>query len=263
MIEPYLLHALIVGAIVSIVAGVIGTFIVMRAASFAAHALSQIGFAGAAGAVLLGLSPIFGLITFALGGAVAMSLVGAREHRSDAVTALVMTASLGIGALFLTLNATYATSAFALLFGSIVGISTAQVYATAALAALALAIVAIAYRPLIFATANEEAATASGIGATSLNGIFLIGVALAAAVTVPTVGALLVFALMIAPPAAAIMLARTPAAAVALAIAFNVMCCLGGIAIAYASSLPVGFCIAALATLTYLAARTIRAAESV
>jgi len=252
-----MLNALEVGTIVAVVAGVIGFFVVLRAASFAAHALSQIGFAGAAGAVLLGIGPIFGLVTFALGGAVAMGTIGAKQHRGDAVTALVMTASLGLGALFLTLNGTYATSAFALLFGSIVGVSTAQVYATAALGIIALALVAFTYRPLMFASVNEEGALARGVGLGWLNVLFLLGVAVAAAVTIPSVGALLVFALMIAPPAAAMLLARTPAAAMLLAVGLNFICCIGGMLVAYATTLPVGFCIAILAATTYASARIV------
>ena len=255
MIEPYMVNALLVGAIVSVVAGVTGFFVVLRGSSFAAHALSQIGFAGAAGAVLLGVAPIFGLVTFALGGAVAMGALGRNRRNADAIIALVMTASLGLGALFLAMNDTYATSAFALLFGSIVGVSHIQVIQTAVLGAVVLSLLALVYRPLLFSSISEESALARGVHPTRLNVLLLCAIAIAAAVTIPSVGTLLVFALMIAPPAAAILITRTPASAIAIAVLLNLVCCIGGMLVAYASGLPVGFCIAIIAAAVYVAAR--------
>ena len=179
-------NALVVGALVSIVAGVIGFFVVLRGASFATHALAQVGFAGAAGAVLIGLDPIWGLLAFSLLGAGGMGVLSARGSARDAITALVMTAALGTGALFLVLNRTYATQAFSLLFGTIVDISRVQVLETAGLAALSLAAIAAMYRPLLFATVNAEAAHARGVPMSALHVLFLACIALTATTTIPT-----------------------------------------------------------------------------
>ena len=137
--QPYMQNALLTGTIVAVLAGLVGFFVVLRGVSFAAHSLAQIGFAGAAGAVLLGADPLLGLVLFALGGGVGMGLLGARDHDRDVTTALILVASLGVGALFLTLNTSYATAAFSLLFGTIVGIGRAQVWETLALALACLA----------------------------------------------------------------------------------------------------------------------------
>ena len=252
---PYMQNAFMVGALVSIVAGVIGFFVVLRGASFATHALAQIGFAGAAGAVLIGVDPVFGLLAFSLLGAGGMGVLNAREQAHDAITALVMTAALGSGALFLVLNRTYATNAFSLLFGSIVGISRMQVLETAGLAVLSLAAITAMYRPLLFATVNAQAARARSVPLSLLNVAFLMCIALAATTTIPTVGTLLIFSLLVAPPAAAVLLTDRPWRAVAIGIALNLFCCWGGITIAYVSGLPVGFLIASFAAAVYIAAR--------
>lgn len=252
---PYMQNAFMVGALVSIVAGVVGFFVVLRGASFATHALAQVGFAGAAGAVLIGLEPVWGLLAFSLLGAGGMGVLSARGSARDATTALVMTAALGTGALFLVLNRTYATDAFSLLFGTIVGISRTQVMATALLALFSLLAVAAIYRPLLFATVNAEAARARGIAMPALNVAFLACIALAATTTIPTVGTLLIFALMVAPPAAATLLTHRPWHAVGLGILLNLTCCWGGIALAFSTGLPVGFLIAIFAAAVYIAAR--------
>ena len=126
--QPFMQNALATGSIVAVLAGLVGFFVVLRGLSFAAHSLSQIGFAGAAGAVLMGLDSLWGLVVFALVGALGLGALGTAEYGRDASTALILVAALGTGALFLALNTTYATAAFSLLFGSIVGVSRAQVW---------------------------------------------------------------------------------------------------------------------------------------
>ncbi|HTJ26214.1 MAG TPA: metal ABC transporter permease [Candidatus Limnocylindria bacterium] len=254
-------NAFLAGGFVAVVAGVVGFFVVLRGASFAAHALAQVGFAGAAGAVLLGIAPIWGVLSFALLGGAGIGALGERAARRDATTALVMTAALGTGALLLILNRTYATDAFSLLFGTIVGISREQVGGMALLALATLAFLALLHRPLVFASVNPDAARARGIPLRRLETAFLACLALAAAATVPTVGTLLIFALLVAPPAAAMLLTDRPAAAIATAIALNLLCCWSGIALAYWTGLPVGFLIALLAALVFVAARSVTRAR--
>lgn len=257
--QAYMQNAFAVGGLVAIVSGVVGFFVVLRGASFAAHALAQVGFAGAAGAVLIGIEPLWGLLSFALLGGVGIGVLDERESGRDASTALVMTAALGTGALFLVLNRSYATEAFSLLFGTIVGISRTEVVEMAVLVALALALIGLLYRPLLFATVNPDAARARGVPMGRLNVAFLACLAIAAAATVPTVGTLLIFALLVAPPAAAVTLTDRPSSALCLGVVLNLACCWTGIALAYYLALPIGFLIAVLAAVVYLAARTLRA----
>src|SRR6185312_16375288 len=161
--QPFMQNALLTGSIAAILAGLVGFFVVLRGVSFAAHALGQIGFAGAAGAVLIGVAPLWGLVVFALGGALGLGVLGAREPGRDAVTALVLAAALGLGALFIALNNTYATAAFSLLFGAIVGISRAQVWQTALLGLGCLLGLAALYRPLLLCSVDVETAEARGV----------------------------------------------------------------------------------------------------
>jgi len=253
--QGYMQNAFATGTIVAVVSGLIGFFVVLRGASFMAHSLAHVGFAGAAGAVLLGVEPLWGLLAFTVGGATGMGLLGARDHDRDAATALLLVAALGIGALFLTLNTSYATAAFSLLFGTIVGIDRAQVWTTLACGVACLAGLALLYRPLLFASVSPELAAARGVPVRRLTALFLLVVGVAAAVTVPVAGTLLIWSLMINPPAAAMRLARRPATALPLAVGLGVLATWAGITLAYATGWPVGFFITAIMTVLYVASR--------
>jgi zinc/manganese transport system permease protein len=252
---PYLQNALAGGLIVAVLAAFVGYFVVLRGAAFATHALSQIGFAGAAGAVLIGAEPVLGLILFSLLGAAGLGALSLRSRADDAGTALLLVASLGTGALFLGLASGFSSNVVALLFGTIVGVDRAQVALTAGAAACALALLAAVGRPLLFATIARDAARAAGVPVVALDFAFLGIVALAAAVTVPIVGTLLVFSLTLGPAAAALQVTTRPALAFPLAIAFGGAAVGAGTALAYETDWPVGFFIAAIALGEYLAAR--------
>ncbi len=255
--QPFMQNALLTGSIAAVLAGLVGFFVVLRGVSFAAHALGQIGFAGAAGAVLIGVDPLWGLVAFAVAGALGLGLLGAQAHERDVTTALVLVAALGLGALFIALNATYATAAFTLLFGTIVGISRAEVWQTALLALGSLAGLAMVYRPLLLATVDEEMAAARGVPVRLVGMLFLVVVGVAAAITIPTVGTLLIFSLMVGPAAAASMLARGPLAALGLAVALSLLATWIGLIAAYDTGWPIGFLIATTVSIIYLAARTL------
>ena len=256
--EPYMQNALITGGIVAVLAGLVGFFVVLRGVSFAAHSLAQIGFAGAAGAVLIGVDPLVGLVLFAVGGGVGMGVLGARDHDRDVTTALLLVASLGTGALFLTLNTRYATAAFSLLFGTIVGISRAQVWETLVLALLCLAGLGLLYRPLLFASVNTDLAAARGVPVHLVNVLFLVVVGLAAAVTVPVAGTLLIFSLMVGPAASAMRVTNRPGVALLLSAVIGVGATWLGITLAYDSGWPVGFFITTIVTVCYVATRFLR-----
>ncbi len=252
---PYLQNALCGGIIVALLGAFVGYFVVVRGAAFATHALSQIGFAGAAGAGLAGFPPLAGLIAFAMLGALGLAALSRRPRSADVVTALVLVASLGTGALFLALQRDYASNAFSLLFGTIVGVDRIQVALTAGAALTAAAALGSIARPLLFATVARDAARGMGVAVFALDTAFLIILALAAAVTVPIVGTLLVFSLTIGPAAAGSLLSARPARAVALAAALGTVAVAAGIALAYETDWPVGFFIAAFVLAEYLAAR--------
>jgi zinc/manganese transport system permease protein len=261
LLQPYLQNALFAGAIVAILAAFVGYFVIVRGAAFATHALSQIGFAGAAGAVLIGVRPLIGLIFFALLGALGLGTL-ARSRTSDVTIALVLVFALGTGALFLALERDYASNVFSLLFGTIIGIDRTQVGITGVAAACALVALATIARPLLFATIAREEAVSMGLRVVALDVAFFAIVALAAAVTVPIVGTLLVFSLTLGPAAAATRLSAVPGTTLALAVALGLGAALCGIVLAYETDWPVGFYISALTVLEYVLARAYSRARS-
>src|SRR6476660_6862833 len=144
----FMVHAFEAGTIVAIVAGAIGYFVVLRGSAFAAHALSHIGFAGATGAVFLSINPIIGLLAFTVGAGVAIGALGNRLRGRDVTIGIVLAWALGLGVLFLSLYRGYATEAYALLFGQILGISATDVAITLAAAIVTVAGLIAMYRPL-------------------------------------------------------------------------------------------------------------------
>ena len=208
-----MINAYLVGTIVSILAGIVGFFVVTRGVSFAAHALSHVGFAGAAGAVLIGADPLAGLIVFCLGAALVMGFLGERLRGRDVAIGIVTAFSLGLGTLFLKLYTRYASEVISILFGTILGVSARDVLLTLSRNHHGLR----SHRDLpaaSFASIDPEVAEARGVpvrgGLDCLPGV----VALAVAQAVQVVGVLLIFTLMVAPPATAQYLIRTPGRAV-------------------------------------------------
>jgi zinc/manganese transport system permease protein len=239
----------------AMVAGLIGYFVVLRASSFAAHAISHIGFAGAAGAVLIGINPVLGVGALSLAASVGMGLLGRRLRGRDVVIGLVMAASLGLGYLFISLYTGNATDAYAVLFGQIFGITVGAVRITLLTSAVVLALLAAIYRPLLFASLDEEVAEARGIrvGAVGLGFMMLLALAVSEAVQVS--GVLLIFALLVAPGAIAGRVFRRPAAALALSAALAILITWASLALAFYTPYPVSFYVTTLAFALYLGAR--------
>src|SRR5438876_10670791 len=169
----FMVHAFQAGTIIAIVAGTIGYFVVLRGSAFAAHALSHIGLAGATGAVVLGLSPIFGLLAFTLGAGVAIGALGTRLRGRDVTIGIVLAWTLGLGVLFISLYRGYATEAYALLFGEILGISERDVLVTLVAGVITIVALVTVYRPLLFSSVDEELAGAKGVPVTGLSIAFM------------------------------------------------------------------------------------------
>ena len=251
----FMAHAYEAGIMVAIVAGVVGYFVVLRSLSFAAHALSHIGFAGATGAVVLGVSPLFGLLVFTIGGAVGMGTLGKRLHGRDVAIGTVLAWTLGLGVLFLSLYTGYATEAYALLFGEILGISQRDVLVTLISSVITLAAVAVLYRPLLFASVDAEVAEARGLPIQFLSVAFMVVLAVAVSVAVQVVGILLIFALLVTPAAITEHLTARPGRAMALSVLFALLFTLIGLFVSFYIPYPVSFFITTFAFLTYVAIR--------
>jgi zinc/manganese transport system permease protein len=251
----FMRHAFEAGTIVAIVAGIIGYFVIIRRLSFAAHALSHVGFAGAAGAVLLSLNPLFGLLVFTGGGGLGMAILGRRAAARDVQIGTVLAFMLGLGVLFISLYKGYATEAYSLLFGEILGISSGDVITTLIAGIITIAAIALIYRRLLFSSLDEDVAEAKGISVLGMNIIFLLLVALATSIAIQVVGVLLIFALMVTPAAIAERLSRQPLHGILISVAVALLATWFGLFIAYYQPYPVSFFITSAVFIVYIIVR--------
>ncbi|MGA7912611.1 MAG: metal ABC transporter permease [Candidatus Dormiibacterota bacterium] len=251
----FMVHAFEAGTIVAIVAGAIGYFVVLRGSAFAAHALSHIGFAGATGAVVLAVNPIFGLLAFTVGAGIAIGALGNRLRGRDVTIGIVLAWTLGLGVLFISLYTGYANEAYAILFGLILGISANDVLVTLVAGVVTIAALIAVYRPLLFASVDEELAGAKGVPVTALSIGFMVILAVAVTEAVQVVGVLLIFALIVTPAAIAVRFTSRPFAAIVTGVLLALAFTWAGLSIAYYSPHPVSFFITSLAFGTYLVTR--------
>jgi len=246
----FMMNAWITATIVAVVAGVVGYFVVLRGAAFPAHAIPKGAFAGAAGASLLGINTLIGLAVFSLLGALGIGSMG-RRGRQDVATALALVMMLALGAAFLSRTTEYEPQIYSLLFGEVLGVSTNQILPVLLLGIVCIAAVAVIYRPLLLSSIVPEVAEARGVRSHRIEICFLVIVALATAMTVPVVGALLIFSLMIGPPAAARSLTSRPGLAMIASVVIALVTVWVAIAAAYLYNWPVGFFVGTLAALSY------------
>ena len=254
----FMRHAFLAGTIIAVLAGAVGYFVVLRGLAFASHTLANIGFAGAAGAVLVGVNPVFGLLAFTLTGALGIGVFGKRLAERDVAVGIILATSLGLGLLFISLYQGYSTDAYAVLFGQILGISEQEVYIALIVGTITLLALGILYRPLLFASLDEEVAAAKGLPVQFLSLVFLIVLALAVAEAVQIVGVLLIFALLVTPAAIAERLVVRPAYTLLLSVVLALLFTWGGLTIAYYLSYSLGFFITTLAFATYLVVRLVK-----
>jgi zinc/manganese transport system permease protein len=261
----FMQNALLVSTMVAVLAGVVGYFVVLRGQSFAAHMLSQVGFPGAAGAVLLHLSPVVGLIVFCVAAALGVGAAGGRlesgRRGESAAVGTILAFSLGLGLLFTRLYAGSAQSIYAFLFGTILGITDRDVVITVATTGTALLVLAVIGRPLFFASVDSDVAQARGVPVRLLAFVFLILLALGVAEAVQVVGTLLIFALLVTPAAAAQRLTARPLRGFLLTVGLSLLFTWLGLTAAYFSNRPVGFLISSFAFGTYVIIRIVAASR--
>jgi zinc/manganese transport system permease protein len=254
MFSGFMLNAWEVASIVAVVAGMVGFFVVLRGSAFVAHAVPNGSFAGAAGASLIGVSTLVGLGVFSLLGALGIGVLG-RRGRHDVVTALALVTMLGLGSLFLSLSAEYEPEIESLLFGEVLGISANQVLPTALLALVSVVAIVLLYRPLLLTSVLPDVGEARGVSAFAMELCFLAVVALASTMTVPVVGTLLIFSLMIGSPAAARSFTSRPLVAMALSVAIALITVWSAIAASYETDYPVGFFVGTVSAAVYALGR--------
>ena len=237
----------------AVLAGTVGFFLVLRGQTFAGHALSHVGFTGATGAILFGLSPLAGLVGFTLVAGIGMGLFGEKLAARDVAIGMMLSLALGLGLLFLHFYTAAATQASALLFGNVLGVDSSALLTLGVLALVSLVALAMIIRPLIFASLESELAEARGVPVRLVSVAFLAIVAVAVAECAQIVGVLLVFTLMVGPAAAAQNFSRRLMGGVALAAGLALAEAWGGLTLAYYTDWPTSFWITALSGLVYLA----------
>jgi len=252
---PFVQNAIAAGIVIAIVSGIVSRFVVARNMAFAVHALAELGFTGSAGAILVGVSPVIGLMAGTTITALFIGTLGVRVRERDAVVGVVMAFGLGLGVLFLTLYPHYATEAIAILFGTITGVSTSDVLLLLLIGAFTLVTLAIVYRPLTFATVDPEVAEARGVPVRGLAIVFLLIMAAAVAEAVQVVGVLLILTLLITPGASAERLTARPGRAAVYSVAIALACVLGGILLALVTNVAVSVYVTSLSFVLYLGSR--------
>ncbi len=252
---PFVQNAIAAGIVIAVVSGIVSRFVVARNMAFAVHALAELGFTGSAGAILLGASPVIGLMAGTTITALFIGTLGVRLRERDAVVGVVMAFGLGLGVLFLTLYPHYATEAIAILFGTITGVSRSDVVLLLAIGVVTIVALAIVYRPLTFATVDPEVAEARGVPVRGLAIVFLLIMAAAVAEAVQVVGVLLILTLLITPGASAERLTARPGRAAAYSVTIALACVLGGILLALVTNVAVSVYVTSISFVLYLGSR--------
>jgi zinc/manganese transport system permease protein len=244
--------ALLAAAVLGLLAGVLGPLIVSRNMAFSVHGTSELSFTGGAAALLLGIQVGYGAIAGAVIAAVILGLLSRRTAEHDSVIGAVLAFGLGVGVLLLWFYKGRANNKFGLLLGQIVSADFASILLLAVSTVLVLGVLAVLYRPLLFASVDPEVAVARGVPVRLLSPVFAVLVGIATALSVQTVGALLVLALMITPAAAACRITASPLRATILAVIFAEISAVGGIILSLAPGAPISAFVTAISFVIYL-----------
>ncbi|OBF97855.1 zinc ABC transporter permease [Mycobacterium sp. 852002-51152_SCH6134967] len=245
--SSFMRNALIGGTIVALAAGLIGYFVVVRNTAFAAHALAHIGLPGATGAVLVGVPVGVGLGVFCIGGALVIGALGRRAADREVATGTVLAMATGLGLFFNSLATKSSSTLTNVLFGNLLAISRQQIITFAVLVAVLAVCIALIYRPLLFTSVNAQVADARGVPVRALSVAFMALLGLAVTMAVQAVGTLLLFALVVSPAAAAIMLTPRPGKAIALSTAFSLAAVWVGLGLSAMFNAPPSFVIVTIA----------------
>jgi len=243
------------GALLGLVGGVVGTFVMMRDLAFSVHGIAELSFAGAAAALLVGADVVTGSLVGSVLAAVIMAVMGLRARESNSVVGVLMPFGLGLGILFLSLYQGRSANKFSLLTGQIVSVDPLQLTSMAVLSAVVLGGLVAMWRPLTFASADPAVAQARGLPVRGLSVAFMVLLGVAVAMSVQIVGALLVLALLITPAAAAMNLTASPARIVVLSVVFAELAMVGGILLALGGSLPISPYVTTISFLLWLLTR--------
>jgi zinc/manganese transport system permease protein len=233
--QAFAQHALLGATLVAVMSGLIGPFVISRRMAFAVHGTSELAFTGAAAGLLVGGNPVAGALVGSLVVATLIGALGARERERDSSIGVILAFGLGLGVLLLSFYHGFATQATNILFGNIFGISRGQLAVLLALGVAVIVVMAVLYRPLLFASVDPEVAEARGVPVKALGIVFLLVLALSVTAAAQVVGTLLVLSLAITPAAAAGRLSARPAVVMALSVVFALVASDGGLLLSLAA----------------------------
>lgn len=256
-ILPLVSNSLIAGALLGLVGGMIGIFVMLRDMAFAVHGIAELSFAGAAFALLIGTNVVLGSLVGSVLASLVLGLMGAAAKDRNSIIGVLMPFGLGLGILFLALYEGRSANKFGLLTGQIVAVDTVQLGLLAVCSVVVVVALIAMWRPLTFASVDPAVAAARGIPAGRLSVAFMVVLGLSVALSIQVVGSLLVLALLITPAAAAIRVSSNPVLTVSLSVAFAMTSVVGGILLALAGSLPISPYVTTISFLIYLVCRLI------
>lgn len=250
-------NSIIAGAVLGLVGGLVGVFVMQRDMAFAVHGISELSFAGAAAALLLGVNVVAGSLVGSLIAAVLIGVLGARARDRNSIIGVLMPAGLGLGILFLALYPGRSANKFSLLTGQIIAVDSPQLAWLIGISVLVLVGLLVIWRPLTFDSLDPEVAAARGVPTRFVSLAFMVLLGLIVAVSVQIIGALLVMALLVTPAAAALRVSSSPVLVPVLASAFGFVSAVGGILLAIAGSLPISPYITTISFLIYVVCRLV------
>jgi zinc/manganese transport system permease protein len=254
-------NSVVAGAVLGLVGGLVGVFVMQRDLAFAVHGISELSFAGAAAALLIGVDVVTGSIVGSLVAAAIIGILGARARERNSIIGVLMPFGLGLGILFLSLYDGRSANRFSLLTGQIVSVQSAQLGWLIAISAVVLAGLLVVWRPLRFDSLDPQSAAARGVPTTTVSLVFMLLLGLIVAVSIHIIGALLVMALLVTPAAAAMRVSSGPIAVPVLAAVFGFASAVGGILLAIMGTLPVSPYITTISFVIYLVCRGIGARQ--
>ncbi|GGL03440.1 helicase [Salinibacterium xinjiangense] len=250
-------NSIIAGAILGIVGGLIGVFVMQRDMAFAVHGISELSFAGAAAALLFGANVVAGSLVGSLLAATIIGVLGARARDRNSIIGVLMPFGLGLGILFLALYPGRSGNRFGLLTGQILSVDIPQLGVLIAISIVVLITLLVIWRPLVFDSVDPDVAMARGVPARTLSIVFMILLGLMVAVSVQIIGALLVLALLVTPAAAALRVSSSPIVVPLLAMLFGFASAVGGVLLAIGGSLPISPYVTTISFLIYLGCRIV------
>ncbi|MCC9146514.1 MULTISPECIES: metal ABC transporter permease [unclassified Arthrobacter] len=255
---PLVQNSIWAAAVLGLVGGLIGTFVLMRDLAFAVHGIAELSFAGASFALLIGVNVVVGSLVGSVAAAVLLAVMGLRARDRNSIIGVIMPFGLGLGILFLGLYEGRSANKFGLLTGQIVAVDTVQLNLLAGVAAVVVAALLIIWRPLTFASADPDLAEARGVPVRVLSIVFMFLLGLSVALSIQVVGALLVLSLLITPAAAALLVTSSPRLVVFLSVVFALASSVGGILLALGGRIPISPYVTTVSFAIYLVCRIIR-----